>query len=96
MIKNQVLRLLKDCRTDLTKYHVKALYLFGSVARDEESPHSDVDILVSFDNSPTFDLFMDLKFFLEDLFKRKVDLITESGLRPELRKNVNKDLIRAA
>ena len=41
-------------------------------------------------------LYMDLKFYLEDLFQRKVDLITEAGLRPELKEYVNQEMIRAA
>lgn len=96
MIKDQVLNLLHDHKNDLTQFHVKSIYLFGSVARNEEGPESDIDILVSFDCPATFDLYMDLKFYLEDIFKRKIDLVTESGLRPELRKYVNQDLIRAA
>ena len=95
MIKDQIIHILKAHPKELKHFHVKAIYLFGSVARDEESPQSDVDILVAFEGQPTFDRYMELKFFLENLFERKVDLVTEAGLRPELRKSVNEDLIRA-
>ena len=96
MIKKQVLKLLKEHKNDLKQYRVRSLYLFGSVARDEESPTSDIDVLVAFEGPGTFDQYMDLKFYLENLFNRKVDLVTEAGLRPELRNTVKQDLIRAA
>ncbi len=96
MIKKQVLQILKEQQENLKQFHVQALYLFGSVARDEELPQSDIDMLVAFDGQPTFDQYMELKFFLEDLFQRKVDLVTESGLRPEIKKYVQEELIRAA
>ena len=96
MIKERVLKLIKEHKKDLKTFHVKSIYLFGSVARGEEGTQSDIDILVAFDEPATFDRYMDLKFYLEDLLKRKVDLITESGLRPELKKYLKQDLIRAA
>lgn len=96
MIKKQILQLLQEHRPDLDKFGVNSLYLFGSVARDEETESSDVDVLVVFHGKSTFDRYMDLKFYLEELFKRKVDLVTEAGLRPELKQYVQEDLIRAA
>jgi predicted nucleotidyltransferase len=75
---------------------VETLCLFGSVARDEASPDSDVDLLVSFRSTPTFSEFMKVRIFLEDLLGMKVDLITESGLRDAVRPWVEKDAIRVA
>ena len=72
------------------------IYLFGSVARGEEGPQSDIDILVDFQGPATFDRYMELKFYLEELFQRKVDLITQEGLRAEIRGYVEEDMIRAA
>lgn len=96
MIKDDILKMLKKHRKDLTSFAVKSLYIFGSVARGEETPQSDIDMLVVFEGCATFGRYMELKFFLEDLFQKKVDLITEEGLRPELAKSVKQDLIRAA
>jgi len=96
MIKDKVIALLKEHKNELKRLHVKSIYLFGSVARGEERPNSDIDVLVVFEGASTFDNYMDLKFFLEELLGRKVDLITEAGLRPELKKSVQEDLIRAA
>lgn len=72
------------------------MYLFGSVTRGEERPISDVDMLVLFDGPAPFDGYMELKFYLEEISKRKVDLVTETAIRPEIRKSVEGDLIRAA
>ena len=63
--------------------------MFGSVARDEASPSSDVDVLVEFSGEASFDQFMDLTCYLEDLFGRSVDLVTTKALRPELRSKSN-------
>ncbi|MBI2939097.1 MAG: metallopeptidase family protein, partial [Chloroflexi bacterium] len=55
-------------------FGVKSLALFGSVARDEAGPESDVDVLVEFDGPPTFDQYIGLKLYLEDLLGAHVDL----------------------
>lgn len=70
--------------------------IFGSVARNDDNHNSDIDILVKFIDTPTFDRYMDLKFFLEELLGRKVDLVTEDALREEIKPYVKKDLIRVA
>lgn len=93
MIRNKVLTLLKKHLKEIQSYHIKKISIFGSVARDQDTPKSDVDILISFDCPPTFDLYMDLKFFLEDILNRKVDLVTEDTVRSELKPYIEKDLI---
>lgn len=79
-----------------TRFGVRGLRLFGSVARDEATPGSDIDVLVNFGGPPTFDQYMDLKFFLEELLQAKVDLVTESGLRERVRPHVEEEAIRVA
>lgn len=96
MIRDKILKLLKDHNDEIRKFQIESLFLFGSVARGEESEESDIDMLVKFEGSPSFDRYMELKFFLEDLFERKVDLVTVSGLRPEMKSYVERDIIRAA
>lgn len=49
------------------RFALRSLFVFGSVARDEAKPTSDVDVLVEFEGQPTFDRYMDLKFYLKDL-----------------------------
>lgn len=75
------------------RFSVKRLALFGSVARDDASEESDVDVLVEFEGPSTFDGYFGLKFYLEDLFGRDVDLVTEAGLRPVFRPYVEEDAI---
>jgi predicted nucleotidyltransferase len=87
--------------TDIQKrlraeFGVTALYVFGSVARGEVSPNSDVDLLVEFDGPPTFARFMDLKFLLEDTLGARVDLVTRGALRDPLRPRIESELRRVA
>jgi uncharacterized protein len=94
--RDDVLEILKAHRGDLDRFGVETLRLFGSVARGDASAESDVDLLVRFRSAPSFSSFMKLRIFLEDLLGRKVDLITESGLRDRVRPSVERDAIRVA
>ena len=96
MRRDEVTKVLQAQTTELRRFGVKSLRLFGSVARDEAAPGSDVDLLVGFEKPPGFSTFMKLRIFLEDLLDAKVDLITESGLRDRVRPYVEKDAIRVA
>ncbi|MGH7572077.1 MAG: nucleotidyltransferase family protein [Gemmatimonadota bacterium] len=78
------------------RFAVKDLWLFGSAIRGELSGASDVDVLVEYDGAATFDRYMDLKFFLEDLLGRKVDLVTRNGLRPRMRPSIESEAVRVA
>lgn len=78
-----ILRTLKAHSADLERYGVVRIGLFGSAAHGTVRKESDLDFLVTF-RRPSFDDYMDLKFFLEDLFDRKVDLVEDQALRPEL------------
>jgi predicted nucleotidyltransferase len=71
--------------TLMARYGVTDLALFGSTVRDAAGVGSDIDILVSFDGPATSERFFGVQFFLEDLLGRSVDLVTDRGLRPELR-----------
>ena len=97
MNKQQALALLSQHRDEIAKkFSVKHLALFGSTARGEAREDSDVDVLVEFEGPATFDGYMGLLFYLEGLLGRKVDLVTVGGLKPRVRPNVEKDLIRVA
>lgn len=87
----QILSALKKNKNILRKYQVKKIGLFGSYARGTQKKDSDIDFLVDF-KKPTFDNFMDLAFFLEDLFNRKVELITKGNLSPYMRPYVEKEV----
>lgn len=76
------------------RFSVKTLSIFGSAARGEMADGSDVDILVAFDQKASFDLFMDLKFYLEELLSSPVDLVTDKALRPQIHQAIEQELIR--
>jgi predicted nucleotidyltransferase len=71
---------------------VRRIDIFGSFARGEQKESSDIDILVEFEK-PTFQNFMNLSFYLEDILGREVDLVTVKGLHPRIRSHVEKDVI---
>ena len=84
-------------RDELTRrFGVRSLSIFGSVARDEARPDSDVDVLVEFDGPTTFDGHMGLLVFLEDLLGCRVDVVTAKGLKSRLRPLIEQDLVRVA
>jgi uncharacterized protein len=91
--KEEILSTLRSHDHVLRKYQVKSLAVFGSAARDVLRESSDIDILVEFDCSPTFDLYMDLKFFLEELLQRSVDLVTTKALKPRMRPIVEREAV---
>jgi len=98
MTLGQILKAIqKNASTLKEEHHVRALYLFGSFARGEGTPKSDVDLLVEF-SSAEITLFglIRLKLFLESLLKRRVDLVTRDALTDSLREELEKDSIRAA
>jgi len=76
------------------KYKVRNIGIFGSYSRNEQKKTSDVDILVRFYSGATLFDFVGLGNYLEEMLKLKVDLVSESGIRPKLRKNILKGLIK--
>ena len=80
----EILDVLTQHRDELRAMGVRKIGLFGSYRRGTPNADSDVDFLVTLDQ-PSFDGYMDLKFFLEDLFQCKVDLVLEKTLKPRLR-----------
>ena len=97
MNRKQILGMLAERQQEMAaRYGVKQLALFGSAARDDLSASSDVDVLVEFAGPATFGAYMDLKFYLEDLLGRPVDLVTDKALRDELRPYVEREMIRVA
>ena len=78
------------------RFGVARIGIFGSYARGEEKPESDVDVLVEFrKGEKTFDHYMGLKFFLEDLFGRKVDLVMKEAIKPRLREPILSEVVYA-
>lgn len=88
---------LEGRKDELKRLGVKRLGLFGSVTREDFQPASDIDVLVEFSeeavNADYYDRYCDLLAFLQSLLGRKVDLVTEPGLKPAIRPYVERDLV---
>jgi predicted nucleotidyltransferase len=93
MRRDEVLHILSEHRTELNRAGVRTLACFGSVVRDEARLDSDIDLLVGFSSRPSFVHYMDLKFLLEDLLGRRVDLVTPKALRPQMRAGIEREMI---
>ena len=97
MDREEVVRIVQGALPELSvRYEFLNLDLFGSFARNEAGPESDVDFLVTFQGEPTFARFMGLKEDLEMLLGRDVDLVTSTGLKPRIREAVLAEIHRVA
>jgi predicted nucleotidyltransferase len=95
--KEQILGFLQEHESDLRGLGVKRCGVFGSFVRSEGHGQSDVDILVGFEpEQKTFDNFMNLVFFLEELFGRPVDLVTTESLSPYIGPHILREVEYAA
>ena len=93
----RILATLTAHRAELvSRYGVRSLALFGSAARGEAGPNSDIDLLVEFDAPPGFDRYMALKWRLEELVGRPVDLVMASALAPWALRQVRDEALRVA
>ncbi|OPY36405.1 MAG: Nucleotidyltransferase domain protein [Methanoregula sp. PtaU1.Bin051] len=87
-------RLEKALPVIKSQYGVRRIGIFGSFARGDAKRTSDVDVLVEFQpGQATFDNFMRLVYDLEDLFKRKVDLLTVAGIDKYIRPRVEREVV---
>jgi predicted nucleotidyltransferase len=89
--KEDAIRVLRERLGEIQqRFGVGRLSLFGSVVRGQARQDSDIDVLVAFEGKATFDAFMDLKFYLEDLLGARVDLVTDKALRPQVRREIER------
>jgi len=83
---------IEESRAVLNRLGVKSIGLFGSFQRNEVKDDSDVDLLVEFHSGKkSFDNFMDLAFYLEDLFGRKVEFVTPQSLSKHIGPHIFKE-----
>lgn len=87
----EIISALKKHHDVLEQYKVKKIGLFGSYARGEQTSNSDIDFLIDF-KEPTFDNFMNLVFFLENIFNTHVELITDGNLSPYMLPYIEKEI----
>ena len=90
----EILKTLGANEAKIKGFGVRSLCLFGSSARGEDTPESDLDFVVEF-KKKSFDSYMDLKLFLEELFGRPVDLVLADGIKPRLRATILREAIHA-
>ena len=97
MNRAQVLEQLQRHRQEIEqRFAIKHLSVFGSAARDELRQDSDIDVLVEFEGVATFDGYMELKFYLEELLGRTVDLVTHDAVKPRMRPLIEQEAIHVA
>ncbi len=97
MDRKEIIEILQPAIPELMeRYGVLHLDLFGSFARGDAKPDSDVDFIVTFVGVPSFSRFMGLKEDLEALLMRDVDIVTSTGLRPRIREAVLAETYRVA
>ena len=94
MEREKVLEIIQIHQTQLQELGVKSLGLFGSVAREQAKPDSDVDFLVEFSKPIGFFDFFRVQHYLEDILGCNVDLGTFDALKEHLRKPVLEELVR--
>lgn len=91
----QIQNILASSKVELRKrYKVRELGIFGSYARGQQKKSSDVDILVKFNPKATLFDFVGLGNYLEEKLKIKVDVVSERGIRPELRSSIVKGVLK--
>jgi predicted nucleotidyltransferase len=87
-----VFQKLKSMQPELReRFGVRRMRVFGSFARKEQRPDSDVDLLLDFDGHPTLFDLSDIRQQLEDALKRSVDIVTTGGLHPHLKDRILKE-----
>ena len=90
--RDEVLKLIEQNQATLQRLGVRRLGLFGSYARDEALPGSDLDFVVEL-SEKSFDAYMDTKLFLEELFRSSVDLVTMSSIKPRLLPIIQREVV---
>jgi len=89
-------RELKSLWPMIQNHGVADLWIFGSHARGDSRPGSDLDLLVEFTRPPGFDNFMGLKCDLEDHLETKIDLLSRSACSPRFLKAIHPELLHVS
>jgi uncharacterized protein len=97
MRRDDIIRRLKECEVELRAQGVRHAVLFGSVARGEQRPDSDIDIMIELDPDARVTMFdyVDIKEYIEGLFSETVDVVNRDGLKPAVRPKATADAIYA-
>ena len=93
--KFNVISMIREKQSELAdRFTVARIGVFGSFARGDARPESDVDILVDL-KEPTFDNYMDLKFYLEEILDHPVDLVIYDTIKPRLKPIIDQEVVYA-
>jgi predicted nucleotidyltransferase len=93
--RDDILQRLQERQNEMAaRFSVRRIGLFGSYLHGNEDEKSDIDLIVDL-SEPTFDHYMDLKFYLEALFERPVDLVLSDTIKPRLKPVIQKEAIYA-
>ena len=91
---SEIKSIIQSHKTELSEiYGVSEIGIFGSVVRGEAQENSDIDVLVEFRRTIGFVTFMRLSFYLEELFGKKVDLVTKNALKPRIGKVILDEVV---
>jgi len=96
LVQNQIIRYLSENKQSISqKYHLKKLGVFGSYARNEQTPASDLDLLVEFeDNTPNLSSVKDfLRKEMQSVFHIPVDICREKYIKPMFRQQILNDAV---
>lgn len=96
MRRDEAIARLRAHKAELSRFKVQSLAVFGSVARDEAGPDSDVDVLVYFEQPVGYFQLARLQMYLEEILGSAVDLATEGALHPMMREQILKEAVLAA
>jgi predicted nucleotidyltransferase len=88
---NEVLETLSKHKIELMKkYRIKEMKIFGSYAEEKQEESSDIDIIVEFEENPTFIEFVKIQNELEEILNVTVDLLTEDSISPFIKPYIKK------
>ena len=91
--KDDIRRLITENRVSIVNFGAKSIGLFGSFQNGTQTAESDVDLIIEFDvDKKNYDNFISLAFYLEDLFNRKVELITPESMSKYIKPHIEKSI----
>ncbi len=92
--RDEVMKMIQANRDGIRRFGVRRLGVFGSAARGTAGPESDLDFLVEFEKK-SFDAYMELKAYLEDLFGSRIDLVLADSIKPRLKEKILQETVYA-
>jgi len=96
MNKKVIIKSIQDNLGEIKGYGIKRIGIFGSFVRSTQDAKSDIDVLAEFyPSQKTFDNYMELKFFLESILHRKVDLVIKEAVKPRIKPYILNEVLYA-